>query len=335
LFNRKILRRKIIMQDLLSLFKELPKPDQGDVQSFSAIQIGGTSHRVGKDTAGCPVLLLSTTSGHGGPQIHLEHLEVQHSIRCRVISSKVVEEGIFTVIRCANANEELAGYFFNSIDPVLRVLGPAPTLEEVSRAIAHLIELFRALVQPPIKSVSGLWAELFVIRTGRDPIALLNSWHSTPEEKYDFNSDVQRIEVKSASQRSRVHHFSLEQLTPPSGCRVVIASLFADRSGGGTSLGDLVQEIRNLLPGSPELEEKFDRVIAQTLGNALRQSMTSRFDRQLAQESLIFFDAYTIPKIPDPLPAGISEVHFKADLSGCSDLSRQVLMDMGGIFASL
>ena len=322
--------------DLISIFKGLPKPDQGDLQSFSAAQVENTSHRVGKDISGWPVLLLSTASDkQNGPQIHLEHLEVQHSIRCRVTSNKKSEEGIFTVIRCTNADEELAGYFFSSIDPVLRALGPTPTFEEVSRAIVHLIELFRALSQPPRKSVSGLWAELFLIRNARDPIVLLNSWHSTPEDKYDFNSNAQRIEVKSTSQRNRVHHFSFEQLNPPSRCQVIIASLCVDLSGGGMSLGDLIQEIRNLLPGSPELEEKLNRVIVQTLGNSLHQSVSSRFDRQLAQDSLSLFDAEMIPKISEPLPVGISDVHFKADLNQCDTLSKETLVSAGGIFAAL
>jgi hypothetical protein len=321
--------------DLTSIFKGLPKPDQGDLQSFSAAQIEGTAHKVGRDISGWPVLLLSTTSGQNGPQIRLEHLEVQPSIHCRVTSGKNIEEGIFTVIRCTNADEELAVYFFNSIEPVLRTLGSNPTPEEVARAIAHLVELFRAMAQAPIKSVSGLWAELFVIRNVRDPIALLNSWHSTPEEKYDFNTNIQRLEVKSASSRNRTHHFSLEQLIPPSGCRVVIASLFVEKSGGGTSLRDLTQEIKNLLVENPELEEKVDRVIAQTLGNTLRQSMNNRFDRQLAQESLKFFDADVIPKISESLPASISDVHFRVDIGGCQELSRQALVDMGGLFAVL
>lgn len=323
------------MEDLLSIFKGLPQPEQGDLQSFTASHLDGTSHRVGKDMSGWPVLLLSTTSGQSGPQIHLEHLEIQHSARCRITSKGKIEEGIFTVIRCTDANEELANYFFRSIDPVLRALGPSPTWTEISSAITHLVELFRALVQPPTKSVSGLWAELFVIRKARNPIALLNAWHSIPEEKYDFASNTQRIEIKGASQRVRVHHFSLEQLTLPVGCQVVIASLFTDKSGGGMSLADLIQEIKNILSANPELEEKLDRVVAQTLGNSLRQSMTSRFDQQLAQDSLRIFNAESIPKVSETLPVEVSEVHFKVDLSRCEPLSKQELLNAEGIFKSL
>jgi len=321
--------------DLFSIFKTLPNPIKGGLQSFSATQVGTTSHKVGKDISGWPVLLINTTSGQNAPQIHLEHLDVQHLVRCRITVDEKVEEGIFTVIRCTNADEELARYFFNSIDPVLRTLGTTPTLEGISHAIAHLVELFRSLTQPPTKSISGLWAELFVIKNAKNPVVLLNAWHSNPEEKYDFNSNAQRLEVKSTSQRDRVHHFSLEQLIPPSGCRVAVASLFVEGSGGGVSIKDLVQEIKNILSENPELEEKLDRVVTHTLGNSLRQSTNHRFDLQLAQESLLIFDAKSVPKISEQLPPEISEVHLRVDLSRCTPFSEKELLDAGGIFSNL
>jgi hypothetical protein len=323
------------LMDLFSIFKTLPTPTKEDLQSFSVVQIGTTLHKVGKDVLGCPVLLISTTSGQNGPKIHLEHLEVQHLVRCHVINDKKTEEGTFTVIRCTNTDEELTRYFFNYIGPVLRILGPTPSSGEISRAIVHLVELFRALTQPSIKSTSGLWAELFVINNAKDPVALLNSWHSNPGEKYDFNSNAQRLEVKSTSGRNRIHHFSLEQLVPPLGCEAIVASLFVESSGGGVSLGDLIQRIKVFLIKNPELEEKLDYIVANTLGNLLRQSMNYRVDYQLAQESLIIFNAQSIPKISEPLPAGISDVHFKVDLTRCRPSSKQELLDAGGIFKSL
>jgi len=183
--------------------------------------------------------------------------------------------------------------------------------------------------------VSGLWAELFVIWNSRDPKGLFRAWHSSPEEKYDLSSGTQRIEVKSTSQRRRVHHFSLEQLTPPSGCKVVIASLFVERNGGGTSLGELVEEIRTHLAEEPELQERLDRVVASTLGNTLRQGLIARFDRELAADSLHFFNGVDAPRIPEPVPSGVSDVHFKSDLSQCQPLSQEILMSDGGIFELL
>jgi len=324
------------MQELISVYKSLPRPESSEnVQSFTAVQLEGTSHRIGKDTSGWPAILLKGTLDQTGARIRLEHLDVQHSVRCRVTSGQNTEENLYTVIRCTEADDELAQYFLHTVEPVLKLLGSTPTFKEISSAISHLVELFRALTQPPIKSVIGLWAELFVIQNSKNTLALLQAWHATPEEKYDFSSGSQRIEVKSTSRRERVHHFSLEQLTPPSGCRVVVASLFVERNGGGISLREIIEEMRKDLTTEPDLQERLDRVVALTLGNALRQGYAARFDRELAQESLSFFDSVEIPKIQEPLPLNITDVHFKSNLSQCPPLTHEILARDGGIFAFL
>ena len=326
------------MSDIYSTFIDLPTPlaARGG-ECFSAAPVSGAVHRIAKDPKGSPALLISTAPGHNrNARIRLEHLDVQHSVRCRITTeSRDTEEGIFTVVRCHDADEELARYFLRAIDPVLRILGPTPSASAVSRVISGLVELFRALVQPPVKSVSGLWAELLLIRTSGEPPALLAAWHISPDDKYDFNAGSQRIEVKSSSQRERAHYFSLEQLTPPTGCGLVIASLFVERAGAGTSLGELIDEIRVLVSARPELETRLDRVVASTLGSALRSSLSERFDRELAVESLQFYDQEVVPTIQIPLPWGVSEVHFKADLGQATPFTRQSLKTSGGLFGAI
>jgi hypothetical protein len=324
------------MQDLISIYKGLARPEHSSgIESFTTVTLEGSSHRMGKDSDGNPTLLVCTSTGSSGSPIHLEHLDVRHSIRCRVFNSGKEEEGIFTIIRCTGASEELAAYFLRSVEPVLRTLTLSPTSQEVMSAIQHLVELFRALAQPPIKSVSGLWAELFFIYHSKDPLLLMSSWHTTPEDKYDFNNGIQRIEIKSTSQRSRVHHFALEQLTPPEGCDVAIVSIFSVRSGGGLSLGDLADEVHNLLISNPELQERLDRVMASTLGNTLHRSLSERFDQELARESIKVYQGAKVPRITERLPWGVSEVHFKSDLSNSEELGEEVLAAAGSIFAAI
>lgn len=326
------------MTDLFATFSGLSTPHAGGVgESFSAAPVAGASHRIGRDTKGWPALLLATSPTHDhSARIRLEHLDVQHSVRCRITStSGMTEDGTFTVIRCMDADDELTRYFLRAIDPILRALGPAPSTIAVSRAIANLVELFRALTQPPVKSVSGLWAELLFIRNSGDPTSLLEAWRATPKDRYDFSSGTQRIEVKSSAQRDRIHHFSLEQLTPPEGCRLIIASLFVERAGAGASLGELIDEIRDLVAASPDLQQRLDQVVASTLGSALRQSLDERFDRELAYESTRLLAGESIPTIPMPLPRGIFDVHFRVDLSQSETVSNQVLVCVGGIFATL
>lgn len=322
------------MQDLITTFRSLKTPEsEDDIRSFSAAGVDGTSHRVAKNFAGCPVLLIKTSSSTSTPVIRLENLTVEHQVTCKINSQEdSVENGVFTVISCTEADDEVIKYFFRVVDPVLRELGPTPTAAQVAHAISHLVELFRSLAQPAMKSVSGLWAELFLIRSSKNPKSLLRIWHASPTEKYDFSSGDQRIEVKSTSKRTRIHHFSLEQLIPPEGCRVIIASVFVERNGGGTSLGDMVEEILLTLNDEPDLQERLNRVIATTLGDTLREGYTIRFDYELATESLQFFNTSDVPKITEQLPQSISDVHFVSDMNQCVALNQKDLHEIGGIF---
>src|SRR5262249_52413336 len=108
-----------------------------------------------------------------------------------------------------------------------------PSRHHISTAIDRLVDLFRKIAATPRKTIAGLWAELFVIARAQDPETLLSFWHVEPDDRFDFSQGKDRIEVKAAQGRHRSHHFSLEQLRPGGGVRVVISSLLVERLQGG------------------------------------------------------------------------------------------------------
>ena len=112
--------------------------------------------------------------------------------------------------------------------------------------MSRLIELFRAMSEPPRKSVQGLWAELFVISRSHHPSILIDAWHTMIEDQYDFAMGNQRIEIKSFSGDVRNHHFSLEQLHPPTGVIALVGSILVARSQAGESLHDLREKYRTV-----------------------------------------------------------------------------------------
>jgi hypothetical protein len=57
-----------------------------------------------------------------------------------------------------------------------------------------------------------------------------------------------------------------------------------------------------------------------------------QFDRELAQQSLKFFDAAKIPAVSLAFPASVSDVHFKSDLSNIPSLPKQSLRSAGELF---
>lgn len=317
--------------DLSSIFDSIPSADPSTIATsvFSAVPIPGfEQHRIAKDSHGFPAILISVAepSPTVNPlSVALEHLTVQHYITCRISRPDgLTEEGRFTIVRCTSSDRMLHIYFLRIITAVINSIGDVPSHLDVFQAVSKLVELFRAMSEAPSKSVRGLWAELFLIVQAQDPVVLINAWHTMPEDKYDFAAGSQRIEVKSTSGRIRQHYFSFEQLHPPAGTTVLIASLFIERAGAGTSLGELTDEVRSRVSGNPDLVLHIDKIVGLVLGESWRSAMEERFDRELAQESLAFFATENIPKVSPELPCGVSEVRFKSDLTGqvATDLAR-------------
>lgn len=242
---------------------------------------------------------------------------------------------MFTVIQCTAVEPYLHSYFLMIATPLVMMLGPEPRLSKVVTLLDGFIEIFRALLLPAKKSIQGLWGELFLIARSSNPRMLVSSWHVTPEERYDFSLGSFRIEVKTAIGRIRQHQFSLEQLYPPSGTQVLIASILLERAGGGTSLEALISNVKENLREKPEIWMHFDRVLALSLGNSFRAALDERFDYELALESLSFYDPDVVPKLLPDLPIGVSHVHFRSDLSNVEKLTVDEVSRRAKLFQAM
>lgn len=318
---------------------EPPEPTSGDSVRFSAVPIPGCEeHRLGKDSRGHPMLLLSVAVTRGTSKLSpivLKHLTVQHGVDCRILRPDgTIEEGRFTAIHCNGKDRVLVSYFLRVVSSLLTSVLISPSSEEVSEAIDRLVELFRAMTELPRKSVQGLWAELYCMVASKEPGILVRAWHAAPTDRYDFCDGNQRVEVKSASGGIRQHHFGLEQLHPPEDTTVLVASLFVERAGGGTCVADLTDQLRTRI-SEPALVLHLDRVIALTLGENWRSAIDDRFDQQLAAHSLAFYDAFAIPSLEAKLPLGVSDVRFKSDLTACTVIDPVLYRSQGGLFKAL
>lgn len=308
--------------DLQGLYDSLPTPRGGrTIEELAAVQVPGhEGHRIGRDSQGCPLLLLETSdqpSSHRLPPIRLEHLSVQHDLLCRVSSpnraADTADHTRFTVVRCADA--DLTSYFLRVGTSIITALGPNPSRNKVSEVVGRLAELFQAMSRPPRGSVQGLWAELLIIAKSRDAQVMVEAWRIEPEDRFDFSRGDQRLEVKSASGHERRHHFALEQVRPPENVEALIASVFVERAGGGCSLSTLIDRVQARLRGDPDLALYVDQVVSTTLGTALRRGLEDRFDLQRAEATLAFYRAEDVPSVSPDLPPTISGVRFSADLT--------------------
>jgi hypothetical protein len=78
-----------------------------------------------------------------------------------------------------------------------------------------------------------------------------------------------------------------------------------------------------------------DQIVSETLGVGWRHAAGMRFDIEIASSSLSYYLSTSIPCIPGPLPLGVSQVRFQADLS----FSKPTVLDKsivrGNLFEAL
>jgi len=188
---------------------------------------------------------------------------------------------------------------------------------------------------PPTKTVQGLWAELFVIHTSENPQVLLSYWHNLPEEKFDFNADLEKIEVKSSSSLERIHTFTADQLLPPDDKSVLVASLFTKQIPNGLSVVDLADLINRKVK-TDSFVGKLYSIVSQTLGSNVQESIKLKFDPELAKNSLRFYRHQDIEKIEKVhIPNKVMDVRFKSDLSTCKSIELEFLKGKGPLFSAL
>lgn len=322
---------------LLSLYRNLSRPNtELSASSFQVVAIPGyPHHRIGKDAAGAPALLVHIGREEGavpGP-VALQHISVQHRVRCSLLASEQSREEDFTVVRCVAGDRSLREYFVSIAEATLQQLGPSPTRGQVTRAVQRLTELFRAFELPSRKTAQGLWAELVVIAYASAPSAVVAAWHEDPDEAFDFADGRFRVESKSFGQATRTHMFTLRQARPGPAVNAVIVSIRAERSAGGTTIADLLATIRSRGLSADEIMKVQD-VVAQSLGDAAPIALTLAFDLERARSSVLFFDSAQVPSVDPMLPPGVSNVRFEAILDEAAALTSGELGARNSFFAA-
>jgi hypothetical protein len=327
--------------DLEGLFEGIATPgvEAPDKPIYAVVPVGGyESYFVGKDREGHACLLASTSdpSGRQESPIRLENLDAQFDIRCHLRRKASVERvGTFTVIRCRSLDPEIVRYFLSVAEVIVAMTGDEPRQRVLASAIHRLAAIFQKMQKPPSRPVNGLFGELFLIWRSKDAAKCLSAWRLDDTARFDFAVGDIRIEVKTASGRIRVHDFSYDQCNPPPGTLPVAASLFVERSPGGIPLRSIIGDIESRIASHPDLVLKLFESVAATLGTSMSEALSLMFDTRLASSSLRLYGLREIPAIRGPLPAGVSDVHFRSDISALTPLSRESLIQKSESFRDL
>jgi hypothetical protein len=291
------------------------------VGAYMAANLPGYSaHYLGVSHDGSPCLMIAAAAVAGTlPRpLRLQGLSVQYNVPCRLVVEQEEVDRTLSTILCTSTDIAERRYFLYLAELMLRILGPAPPLAGVVSATEHLARMFQALAQPPRRPLTGIIGELLVIARSAAPIEAALAWRSAIDETFDFAAGDLRIEVKATQGRARLHHLSYDQCNPPRGTVAALVSVIVESSGGGQSVGELLREVEASLSGRPDAVMRLREVFADTLGNAIVAALDERFDRQLSEQSMLLFDMIEVPAVRGALPAGVTEVRFRADLSRCT-----------------
>jgi Putative PD-(D/E)XK family member, (DUF4420) len=312
--------------DIFSSFTSLQPSASGASRSVSlhTIPFGESErHRLAKSAAEHPVLLIETSlpSGAYPAPLKLENLSVLHGYEGKVESNGGTVTGIFTVVECHVREAELIAAFLRLADHLLEGLPPLPDPRVVGFELRKLVHIFQALRQPPAKTIQGLWAELFVLANSPDIARWAAAWHVDPMDRYDFAMQRLRVEVKSSGNRTRRHTFSHEQLHPPKGVNLWIASVFVERTAAGSDCAGLLRRIQTCV--SPVEAFRVESLVMCTLGSDFAKASDFKFDEALADQSLEFAPIENVPRLMEDVPAGISELRYSVVLPAALPPQRE------------
>jgi hypothetical protein len=304
---------------LIEQFNILFLPASSSSKLFNAVTLKEYPFaKIGINNFGYPVLLISSITDStflAQKNIRLKYLELAHRLECKITENEKSTFANFTVIIFKSDEPNLQNYFLSIAESLLAELSDKPTQKEVYTIFSSFIEIFRSLSVSPSTTVQGLWSELFIIANSANPDILLRYWHDSPSEKFDFNADYEKVEVKSSSNLERVHFFTSEQLNPPSDKYVLIASLFTKQTSKGKSISDLI-ELLNEKVNDKNILDKLYVIIGKTLGNTVEQGIKIKFDYELAENSLRYYNVQDISKIEKVnIPHQVTEVKYKSDLT--------------------
>lgn len=314
------------MQNVFKIFQELKNESPKNGDSFAIASLPTIkNHKIGISQNGQPMFFIKCDDNKKAKSLdtNLEFISVLYNRQCQLINKKgKIEEDIYTIISFKSDSDYLQEYFLKIVFVLIKNISEKPLLKDLKIEIEKLINLFTKFSKPALKTIQGLWAELLIIEQSKNPDYLIQSWHSSTTDKYDFNDGIDKIEVKSTVKNRRIHNFSLEQLIPNLNSKLIVASIFAIETGTGTSVFDLVESIENKIKDK-NLAFRVNEMVAVTLGNDFEKSFDIFFDYQFAVDAIQYYNSLDVPTInKSDIPSNITNIRFDCDLTNVKTATK-------------
>ena len=249
--------------------------------------------------------------------ISLNGIKTEFKIKCNYsFNKKDLKQATFNIVMCTDENTNIQDFFFNFFERFFTRKKNVST-SQLKKEIDFIRELFAHKKKPGLKTIMGLWSELFIIYMSSNPQLWAEHWHVKPRSTFDFNFSRIGIDVKSFGGHEREHYFQIEQLNNVSVEQTLILSMCLKEAdyGNGLSVFDLFNSIiKNF--DDEKLIKKIEKLIFLIGGE--ENSETKRFNENIAYDTLVILKGSEIPSL-DPIntPPLVTEIKFK---SNCSNL---------------
>ena len=211
--------------------------------------------------------------------------------------------------------------FISLVDGFLNTIGKG----EIKRAnlitfFLSVSKLFSITQAKDLESErQGLWGELFFMAKVKGFGFWFPFWHSEPTRKFDFSGGTKRLEVKTSIGNERVHQFAHRQVYSFGGEEIALTSILLRKEDSGLSLRKLIDSARDVISTEEELIKlaRSERIAGMDNGE-----LGPCFDDIEAENSLALFWAKEIPHFTMAEPSGVSQTHYRIDLTNAPCISQ-------------
>lgn len=249
--------------------------------------------------------------------LKLRNVQARSSVTCEIEAPGGSRQQLAgTLITCGSNDPMMRRMFLAVMEDALRNLGSNPSATSIATWLQRLASLFARLEQEGRKKLRGLWAELIAMMSLGNPTVAARRWHAEASETYDFTAGSFSIEVKSCQDLTRVHHFSLSQLSPPDDQVVWLLSIVVRPDLRGSTVLEALAQLESAIP-DPDLRSSLRTMVFSIGGRALEEDSLHRFDQANALATARLIDVRAVPSIAEELPPEVQSVTLEVQ---CRDL---------------
>lgn len=258
------------------------------------------------------------------------------TFRTRGVNLQRIEtEDGHILLKLELASDFLAEVFSNLVRDVVPYIAAEADKRSGAQALLRRLQEWKSLLdQERITSLSlerqrGLFGELLFLEShalqALDQRSAVLAWRGPYQEIHDFLTATVEVEVKTGLTSDEISSFKVcgeQQLNSRDGRQIFVyfVKLAAVPSGDGTSLPDLVGELRARFSCSPDVKALFERALERA---GYFDVHSSQYNQHLRVDDTVCFEVRPgFPKLStEVVPEGIHHIQYRVRVSACAPFS--------------